>query len=131
MNRLTNLALALSVTSIAAIGIQAAPAHAATAPSHRSAIVGELGYEGGAVPGGFHPTAGTVQVRFKSVPLTLEKHVGKSGHFDIKLSPGNYTVVGCGPAATSASHVQCSKPKNIHLVSGEVDHIRLIWARVP
>jgi hypothetical protein len=131
MKRLTNLALALSATGIAAIGLQAVPAHAATTPKHQSAIVGELGFEGGAAPGKFHPTAGTVEVQFKSVPLTLEKHVGKSGHFAIRLSPGNYTVIGCGPAASSTSTGQCSKPKNIHLVSGEVDYLKLIWAYVP
>ncbi len=131
MNRLTNLALALSATSIAMIGIQAVPAHAATTSGHEAAIVGELGYEGGAAPGGFHPTAGSVQVQFHSVPLTREKHVGKSGHFDISLAPGKYTVIGCGPAASGTTSSQCSKPKNIHLVSGEVDHIRLIWAYVP
>jgi hypothetical protein len=134
MKRLINLALALSATGIAVLGFQAVPAHAATSPSQQSAIVGELGYEGGAVaPGGFHPTAGTVQVQFSSVPLTLEKHVGKSGHFDVKLSPGKYTVIGCGPASSSAStgSSRCSKPKKIDLVKGEVDHFKLIWAYVP
>ena len=114
MNRLTNLALALSVTGIAVIGIQAVPAQAATTATHQAAIVGELGYEGGAAPGGFHPTSGNVEVEFKSVPLTLEKHVGKSGHFTIKLSPGNYTVIGCGPSASRARRVSAgaAEPKN-------------------
>jgi hypothetical protein len=130
MSRLTNLAVALSAGSIAMIGLQAAPAHAGTTPAHSSAIVGELGYEGGAPPGEFHPTAGTVEVEYNSVPLTLEKHVGKSGHFHIKLAPGSYTVTGCGPATTGATG-QCGQPQNINLVSGEVDHIQLIWAYVP
>jgi hypothetical protein len=131
MTRLTNLALALSASSMALIGLQAAPAHAGTTPAQRSAIVGELGYEGGAPPGGIHPTAGTVEVEFNSVPLVLEKHVGKSGHFHIKLSPGSYTVIGCGPAASGAASGQCGQPQNINLVAGEVDHIQLIWAYVP
>ena len=132
MSRVTNLALALSAGSIALIGLQAAPAHAGTTPTHRSAIAGELGYEGGAVTtGGFHPTAGTVEVEFNSVPLVLEQHVGKSGKFHIKLSPGSYTVIGCGPAASTTASGQCSQPQNIHLVTGEVDHIRLIWAYAP
>jgi hypothetical protein len=130
MSRLTKLALALSASSIAVIGLPATVAHAGTTPGHRSAIVGELGYEGGAPPGVFHPTAGTVEVQFNSVPLTIEKHVGKSGHFHIKLSPGSYTVIGCGPAASGANS-QCSQPQNINLVAGEVDHIQLIWAYVP
>jgi hypothetical protein len=131
MSRLTNLALTLSASSIALIGLQAAPAQAATTPNHRSAIVGELGYEGGAAPGGFHPTAGTVEVEFNSVPLVLEKRVGKSGHFHIKLSPGSYTVIGCGPATSGTVTGSCSQPQNINLVAGEVDHIQLIWAYAP
>ncbi len=131
MSRLTNLALALSASGIALIGLQATPAHAATKPTHRSAIVGELGYEGGAAPGGFHPTAGTVEVEFSSVPLVLEKHVGKSGHFRIKLSPGSYTVTGCGPVASGTATGLCSQPQSINLVAGEVDHIQLIWADAP
>jgi hypothetical protein len=131
MSRLTNLALALSAGSIALIGLQAAPAHAATSPTPRSAIVGQLGYEGGAATSKFHPTAGTVEVEFNSVPLVIEHHVGKSGKFHFKLSPGSYTLIGCGPAASSSASGQCSQPQNIKLVAGEVDHIRLIWARVP
>ena len=60
MSRLINLALAVSAAGIAITGLQAAPAHAATATSTQALLVGELGYEGGAYPGGFHPTAGTV-----------------------------------------------------------------------
>jgi hypothetical protein len=130
MPRLANLALVLSASSIALIGLQSAPAHASTTSAKRAAIVGELGYEGGAAPGGFHPTAGTVEVEFNSVPLTLEKHVGKSGHFHIELSPGSYTVIGCGPAASGGNSL-CSQPQNITLVAGEVDNIQLIWAYVP
>lgn len=131
MSRLSKLALVLSAIGIAVIGLQTVPAGAGTTPVHRAALVGELGIEGGAAPGGFHPTAGTVEVEFKSTPLTLEKHVGKSGHFDISLSPGHYTVTGCGPAASGSNSNQCSRPKNIHLMPGEVDHIRLVWALVP
>src|SRR5271155_391950 len=90
MSRLTNLALAMSAGSMAIIGLQAAPAGAGTTAVHQSKIVGQLGYEGGAAPGGFHPTAGTVEVEFNSPPLVLLKHVGKSGNFTIKLSPGSY-----------------------------------------
>jgi hypothetical protein len=132
MSRVTNLALALSASSIALIGLQTAPAHAGTTLTQRSAIVGELGYEGGAATaGGFHPTAGTVEVEFNSVPLALEHHVGRSGRFHINLSPGSYTVIGCGPATSTTAGGQCSKPQNIDLVTGEVDHIRLIWAYAP
>lgn len=126
MSRLLKLALALSVSSVAVVGLDATAVHASTPAGQRSAIVGQLGYEGGAYPGGFHPTAGTVEVEFNNQPLVLEKHVGKSGNFHIKLSPGGYTVIGCGPSGS-----QCSQPQNITLVSGEVDHIQLIWAYAP
>jgi hypothetical protein len=130
MSRVTNLALALSASSIAMIGLQAAPAHAVTAPTQRSSIVGELGFVGGASTG-FHPTAGTVEVEFNSVPLVIEHHVGKSGKFAFKLSPGSYTVTGCGPSTSTTGGGLCSPPQTIKLVAGEVDHIRLIWAMVP
>ncbi len=132
MSRLINLALAMSAAGIAVTGLQAAPAHAATTTSTQALLVGELGYEGGAYPGGFHPTAGTVYVEFHSAPLTLDQAVGPSGHFTIPLAAGKYTVIGCAPSSSSgAANGQCSMPKNLTLTSGEVDHIRLIWARVP
>jgi hypothetical protein len=127
MSRLIKLALTLFASSAMMIGLQAAPAHATTSAG-RSAIVGELGVEGGAYPQGFQPTAGTVEVEFNSVPLALVKHVGKSGKFDIKLSPGSYTVIGCGP---KTSGNQCSQPQAITLAAGQVDHLQLVWAYLP
>jgi hypothetical protein len=126
MSRVLKLVMALSASSVVLVGLQAAPAQASTNAGRQSAIVGELGIDVG--PGAFEPTAGTVQVEFNSHPLVLEKHVGKSGNFHIKLSPGSYTVIGCGPKKSSN---QCSQPQNITLVRGEVDHIQLVWAVLP
>jgi hypothetical protein len=126
MSRVTKLALALFACCSTVIGLAAAPAHASTSAGPNSTIVGELGVEVG--PGAFHPTAGTVEVEFNSLPLTLLKHVGKSGKFDIKLSPGRYTVFGCGP---KKSGNQCSQAQDINLATGEVDQIRLVWADLP
>jgi hypothetical protein len=120
--------VALVASSISVIGLTAAPARAGTSAGHATAIVGELGAEGGAYPGGFQPTAGTVEVEFNSVPLALVKAVGKSGKFAIKLSPGSYTVLGCGP---QSSGNQCSQPQDIKLAKGEVDRIQLVWAYRP
>lgn len=131
MSRLTKLALALSASSIALTGLMAAPAHAATTTVHRSRLVGKLGIEGGAAPGRFRPTAGSVEVEFNSVPLVLLKKVGNSGKFEIQLSPGEYTVIGCGPSASGAPSGRCSKPQEVTLTPGEVDHIQLVWAYVP
>ncbi len=132
MSRLLNLALAVSATSFAAIGLQAAPAHAAEPAVPRALLVGELGIEGGAYPGLFHPTAGTVEVEFTNLPLVIEKHVGRSGQFKIPLGPGTYTVIGCGPSASAATPAPlCSTPKTITLAPGEVDFLELVWAYVP
>jgi hypothetical protein len=128
MNRLNKVALALCASSFTVIGLLAAPAHANTGAGPTSAIVGELGVDGGAYPGQFQPTAGTVEVEYNSIPLALVKHVGKSGKFDIKLSPGSYTVFGCGPKKSAS---QCSQPQDINLAAGEVDHIQLVWAHLP
>jgi hypothetical protein len=126
MSRLIKLALALVASSITVIGLAAAPGYASTGAKPSSAIVGELGVEAG--PGGFHPTAGTVEVEFNTEPLTLLKHVGDSGKFDIKLSPGRYTVFGCGPKKSDS---QCGQAQDIKLATGEVDHIQLVWAVLP
>jgi len=133
MSRFVKLALALFVGTMTVIALQAAPAFASTAAGHKSAghkaaIVGELGVDGGAYPGGFRPTAGTVEVEFNSLPLVLVRAVGKSGKFTIKLSPGSYTVSGCGP---DGSGNQCSQAQDIHLASGQVDDIQLVWAHLP
>ena len=131
--RLTNLAMIMSTSSIAIIGLQPTPAHAATTTSSQALLVGKLGYEGGAPPETLHRTAGTVVVDFDSeTPLTLVHQVGTSGSFSIPLPPGKYTVIGCGPSTSgSGSNGQCSKPVQLTLTTGEVDRIKLIWARVP
>jgi hypothetical protein len=128
MSRLIKRARAPFAIGIAVMGLLAAPAWANTSAGHNSAIVGALGVEGGAYPGGFRPTAGTVEVEFNSLPLALIKHVGKSGKFDIKLSPGSYTVMGCGP---KSSGNQCSQAQTITLATGETDHIQLVWEYLP
>jgi hypothetical protein len=94
-------------------------------------LVGELGIEGGPYPGGFHPTAGTVEVEFSFLPLILEKAVGSSGQFKIPVGPGTYTVIGCGPTASGTPSSQCSAPQTITLSPGEVGYIQLIWAYAP
>lgn len=130
MFRLTGLALALSASSLAIIALPGSPVGAADTTSTQAVLAGKLGYEGGAKPNTFHPTSGTVIVDFDSTtPLSLERHVGPSGNFRISLPPGSYTVIGCGPSDSSgAARVPCSTPTNLTLTSGEVAHIKLIWA---
>jgi hypothetical protein len=134
MHRFLKVASAGCASAIAAIGLQAAPAFAA-APAHAAVrpalLVGELGIEGGAYPGSFRPTPGSVEVEFYAQPLVLEKKVGRSGQFKIRLGPGKYTVIGCGPSASARPSSQCSRPKTLTLAAGEVDYVQLVWAYVP
>lgn len=131
MARILRFALAATV-SAAAWGLQASPTGARVDRSPNQAVLkGLLGYEGGPYPGRFHPTAGTVQVRYANPPLVVQHKVGKSGDFKFTLSSGTYTVIGCGPSSSGGSSSQCSKPKTVKLRPGEVDHIRLVWAYAP
>jgi hypothetical protein len=51
--------------------------------------------------------------------------------------PGAFKVgrtesIGCGPSPSgNATSGQCGNPVQLTLTSGEVDHIKLIWAYVP
>lgn len=139
LRRTTMLVAALALIATSAVAITtlatATAARAATAAptADHSKLVGELGYEGGPAPGGFHPGPGTVEVNWDGPePISLLKKVGKSGHFTIKLGPGKYTVIGCGPnSSVSGMNSQCSKPKTFTLTTGEVHHVRLVWAYTP
>ena len=125
--------LRLAIAGVAAVGLAAAvPAIEAQAtPSPQAVLVGQLGIEGGAFPGFFHPGPGAVEVEFNDVPLVIEHRVGTSGNFRIPLGPGSYTVIGCGPSASGGPSGQCSRPKTLTLAPGQVDRIRLVWAEVP
>ncbi len=118
------LSLATLTPALAATPTGTAPTGTRTTPV-ASAIVGTLGFEGGAYPGGFHPTAGRVAVEFDNPPLVLVQSVGPSGHFRIPLPPGTYTVTGCGQGGL------CGNPKTVIVRPEQVRHIRLIWALVP
>src|SRR5580704_1871971 len=94
-------AVAMSVVGLfwlVPVGVAQAATSVPIAPS---LLEGTLGYVGGAAPGGFHPTSGTVEVEFYSQPLALLEKVGPSGHFKITLAPGRYTVIGCGPTSST------------------------------
>jgi hypothetical protein len=132
MSRVRNFFVAASLSAMAVVGLPGATTHAtaATPRAQQAVLVGVLGYEGGAYPGGFHPTAGTVDIAFANPPVILVKHVGPTGHFKIPLAPGSYIVTGCGPSSSGGQGL-CGQPKSIKLSPGEVDHIRLVWALAP
>jgi hypothetical protein len=128
MQLLARMALLTSLVGWVAMAAQ--PVSAQTqAPAQQAVLTGTLGYEGGPYPGGFHPTAGTVQVAYTDQPLVMVTRVGPSGHFKIDLGPGTYRVTGCGPKHDGSQ--MCGKPRTITLTAGEVDHVRLVWALTP
>ena len=130
MSRLSLFAATLAASAFAVTGLTALPAQAAT-PNAGAEIIGQLGYEGGAYPGTFKPTAGTVFVQFDLRPLQLVHAVGKSGSFKLHLSPGTYTLTGCGPATSTAPVGQCGRPMTVTLVAHETDHLQLVWLMAP
>jgi hypothetical protein len=132
MAHLFRTVLRASVGIVVALGVLAATPTAVSASSTgRSRLVGELGYEGGAAPAPFHPTAGTVEVWFTLNPLVLDWKVGPSGRFKIPLGPGTYAIVGCGPTSTAASAPLCGNKTTVTLRAGEVHRVRVVWAYAP
>jgi hypothetical protein len=129
MTRRFRIALWALCVAATIVSLSVPEASAATA-TKRAVLTGTLGYDGGAYPGGFHPTAGQVQIIFVSRPLVLVDPVGTSGKFRTTLAPGSYTVTGCGPSSTGGPGL-CSHPLTIRLKAGEVKHIQLVWAYVP
>ncbi len=130
MSRLKLFAATVAAGAFAVTGLCALPAQAAT-PSRGAEIIGQLGYEGGAYPGTFKPTAGTVFVQFNLQPLELVHAVGKSGSFKLHLSPGTYTLTGCGPSTSTSPVGQCGSPQTVTLTAHQVDHVRLVWLMAP
>jgi len=130
MSRFSLFAATVAASAFAVTGLSALPAQAAT-PSGGAEIIGQLGYEGGAYPGTFKPTAGTVFVQFDLRTLELVQTVGKSGSFKLHLSPGTYTLTGCGPAMSISPVGQCGSPQTVTLVAHEKDHLQLVWLMAP
>jgi hypothetical protein len=99
--------------------------------AEKSELVGVLGYEGGAAPGGFHPTSGWVEVAYTNTePLSLVQRVGATGHFRIPLGPGTYAVTGCGPFSRGGNG-PCGQTHDVTLKAGETERIRVVWADAP
>jgi len=70
-------------------------------------------------------------VQFALQPLELVKHVGRSGRIELALSPGTYTLTGCGPASSTGPVGHCGQPQTVTLTPGEKDHIQLVWLMAP
>ena len=128
--RLPALGATFAAGTFALTGVLSGPA-VATTPVRSAKVIGELGIEGGAYPGTFRPTAGTLFVQFALQPLELVKHVGRSGRIELALSPGTYTLTGCGPASSTGPVGHCGQPQTVTLTPGEKDHIQLVWLMAP
>jgi hypothetical protein len=130
MRWVVRVAMLASLASGSVMVMHPASAQTRMPTSSQAHLVGVLGYEGGPYPGGFHPSAGSVEVGYSNPPLILDKRVGQSGHFRIALGPGTYSVVGCGPRSGSGEQT-CGKAKTIRLTPGQTEHVRVIWMYAP
>lgn len=88
-------------------------------------IAGQLGYEGGAYPGTFHPTAGLVMVAGPKMERTVS--VPGSGDFTISLSPGRYKLTGCG----GTNDTQCGPSQKVTVRPGKTVQVQIAWLLAP
>jgi len=88
-------------------------------------ITGQLGFEGGPAPGGFHPTAGLVKVA-GSKTIELVK-VPESGNFTVHVKPGGYALTGCGGTQDN----QCGPRQDVTVKAGATTHVQVVWALAP
>jgi hypothetical protein len=102
----------------------AAVAAAAPTTSH-GVISGHLGYEGGAYPGRFHPTAGVVT--FAGPQKVSPVQVPQSGHFTVHVVPGDYTLTGCG----GTKNKQCGPPQQVTVKARATSHVHVPWLLAP
>jgi hypothetical protein len=101
-----------------------ATAVAAQSPSPHGVIAGQLGFEGGPYPGGFHPTAGVVKY---AGPQTGRVKVPGSGDFTVDVAPGAYTLIGCG----GTRNEQCGPTQDITVKAHKTSHVQVVWLLAP
>jgi hypothetical protein len=116
--RVAALATGLCVTT-------AATGATATASTPRGVITGQLGYEGGAYPGLFHPTAGVV--KFVGSKSFGRVKVPKSGDFTVDVAPGQYTLTGCG----GTKNRQCGPSEQVIVKTRTTTHVQVPWLLAP
>ena len=98
---------------------------AASPMSPHGVISGQLGYEGGAYPGGFHPTAGLVKFVGPQTVGTVK--VPESGDFTVDVVPGDYTLTGC----SGTKNRQCGPPQQVTVKAHTTRHVRVVWLLAP
>jgi hypothetical protein len=100
-------------------------AGSAGASTRHGVIAGQLGYEGGAYPGRFHPTAGVVDVTGPRNAGTVT--VPGSGRFTLDVPPGSYTLTGCG----GTKDKQCGPPQDVTVKAQKTSHVQVPWLLAP
>lgn len=116
----------VSVTYLAVCNTPVCPLGAAERQSDGDGVIaGELGFEGGPSPGGFHPTAGRVDIA--GPKLTRAVDVPSSGKFSAVVPAGRYTLIGCG----GTQDEQCGPSQKVTVHAGATKHVRVVWLLAP
>jgi hypothetical protein len=118
------LATAAAAIALGAVSTTAAEGAARPLTTH-GVISGRLGYEGGAYPGRFHPTAGLVKVAGPQKVGPIKVPV--SGHFSVPVVPGDYTLTGCG----GTKNKQCGPPQQVTVKARGTSHVQVPWLLAP
>lgn len=123
------LASVVVLATVAGVALGAVPTTvvAAANPSATShgVISGQLGFEGGAYPGRFHPTAGLV--KFAGPQKVEPVKVPESGDFTVHVAPGDYTLTGCG----GTKNRQCGPPQQVTVKARATSHVQVPWLLAP
>jgi hypothetical protein len=123
--RLASAVVLATAAASLAFGVVDTTASAAAGPAPHGVISGQLGYEGGAYPGRFHPTAGLV--KFAGPQKVGPVKVPKSGNFTVHVVPGDYTLTGCSGTKDS----QCGSPQDVTVKAGKTRHVQVVWLMAP
>jgi hypothetical protein len=119
-----SLVFAIAAGSAVAFAVDAG-ASGPSASASTGVIAGRLGYEGGTCCKAFHPTGGLV--KFKGTKKMPALKVMNAGRFRVDISPGNWTITGCGPGRPEV----CGSPETVTVKVDTVTRVRLIWQMVP
>jgi hypothetical protein len=118
--------LILVVALAIAISFNMASAATAQTPlTPHGVIAGQLGFEGGPAPGGFHPTAGVV--KFVGPQKVGRVKVPESGSFTVDVMPGIYTLTGCG----GTKNRQCGSSQDVIVKAQKTSHVQVVWLLAP
>jgi hypothetical protein len=123
--RLASAVVLATAAASLAFGVVDTTASATASPAPHGVISGQLGFEGGAYPGRFHPTAGLV--KFAGPQKVGPVKVPKSGDFTVHVVPGDYTLTGC----SGTKNRQCGSPQDVTVKAGKTRHVQVVWLMAP